>query len=79
MGINPLDGKLGCPHIACCYLGEIPATPAQISAKYNAALHKINAPGKLKKRILWWCGFAVLSVCFLVWVRITFDILHAMR
>ena len=24
-------------------------------------------------------AFAVLSVCLLVWVRITFDILHAMR
>lgn len=22
MGINPRDGKLGCPHIACCYIGE---------------------------------------------------------
>lgn len=22
MGINPQDGKLGCPHIACCYIGE---------------------------------------------------------
>jgi hypothetical protein len=32
----------------------------------------------MKERLLWWCGFAVLSVCFLVWVRITFDILHAM-
>lgn len=24
MGINPSDGKLGCPHPFCCYLGEKP-------------------------------------------------------
>jgi hypothetical protein len=32
----------------------------------------------MKERILYWCGFAVLSACFLAWGRITFDILHAM-
>lgn len=31
----------------------------------------------MKESILYWCSFAVLSACFLVWVRITFDILHA--
>lgn len=32
----------------------------------------------MKERLLWWSGFAVLSACLLAWVRITFDILHAM-
>jgi hypothetical protein len=32
----------------------------------------------MKECILYWCGFAVLAACFLAWVRITFDILHAM-
>jgi hypothetical protein len=22
LGVNPQDGKLGCPHVACCYLGD---------------------------------------------------------
>lgn len=32
----------------------------------------------MKECILYWWGFAVLFACFLVWVRITLDILHAM-
>lgn len=34
--------------------------------------------GKMKERIFYWCGFSILAACFLVWVRMTFDILHAM-
>ncbi len=30
MGINPTSGKLGCPHIACCYTKEIPINQAKI-------------------------------------------------
>ena len=40
MGINPLDGKLGCPHVACCYVGETPKTPAPRCAKCGAWLHE---------------------------------------
>ena len=39
MGMNPLDGKLGCPHVACCYVGEAPKAPAPRCAKCGAWLH----------------------------------------
>lgn len=32
MGINPTSGKLGCPHIACCYTKEIPINQTKIIA-----------------------------------------------
>ena len=40
MGINPLDGKLGCPHVACCYVGETPKAPAPRCGKCGAWLHE---------------------------------------
>lgn len=33
----------------------------------------------MKERSLYALAFAILAACFLVWVRITFDILHAMK
>jgi ssDNA-binding Zn-finger/Zn-ribbon topoisomerase 1 len=34
MGINRHDGKLGCPHVACCYIGTSPRLRPQLGRRF---------------------------------------------
>ncbi len=50
IGVNPLDGKLGCPHMACCYVGETPRAPSPRNPETTLTRQRENiTPNKTMK------------------------------